>query len=751
MLLRGSLLPLTALCVVTLSLSPIGRPLAAQTPYDHSGSSFQDPLQQLSPKTVRTSLQQDRVRAGALYATGRTLFQRGDVASALRHYQRAWRWDPAAVSLLAEIVPLAFSLERSSEAVRYALLSAEHGHSDSLLLRRLALYVTEQGDWPRAVRLYRQWLAHPDTQLGKDEFDMLLVQLEIGRLEFLIGNLAKASQALGEFQRNLKQAGPTAAIQQQLRQALGDDLTATWELCGLAHLGAKSYDLATEAYAEIDLPASEKGRHGCHLAQVFLARNEPVAAWHHLRDYFKAGFPTEGREPYELLVEVLAQLNHDEALILELAKLHAANTNNPILGLALAHLREKQEHTDEAVALYQSIVNRKQETAEGLTIIALDKLIRIDSQRRKVKNLFETLQQAAEQLPDLAALVELVAPVPEQPGLVDQLVDLSGQTNNLTGEHQLAMACLLLSAGRSDEATRFFRSAISKLDDGAQEMILSWGLELLMRQQYVAAAEILRTGIATGQLGDKNPTVYYYLSLADEMTGATDTALEVARKSLAMQPDSAEFSARVPWILYHAQRNNEAVVEYRKLIEQFNARLDVATREQLRDARFVLSNLAVQQGRVAEGEEWLQQILDEFPEDAGAMNDLGYLWVDQKKHLRHARRLIELAVVAEPENPAYRDSWGWALLRSGEVEMAVTQLQKAVKLSRETTRTEEDPGKADGIILEHLGDALLEAQNVTEAIQAWTLALPQLEETEPDKAAAIRQKIERYSNRQNSQ
>ena len=197
MLLRGLLLPLIALCVVTLS--PIGRPLAAQTPYDHAGSSFQDPLQQLSPKTVRTSLQQDRVRAGALYATGRTLFQRGDVASALRHYQRAWRWDPAAVSLLAEIVPLAFSLERSSEAVRYALLSAEHGHSDSLLLRRLALYVTEQGDWPRAVRLYRQWLAHPDTQLGKDEFDMLLVQLEIGRLEFLIGNLAKASQALGEF------------------------------------------------------------------------------------------------------------------------------------------------------------------------------------------------------------------------------------------------------------------------------------------------------------------------------------------------------------------------------------------------------------------------------------------------------------------------------------------------------------------------------------------------------------------------
>jgi tetratricopeptide (TPR) repeat protein len=748
MLLRGLLLPLTALCIVTLS--PIGRPLAAQTPYDHSSSSLQDPLQRLAPKTVRTSLQQDRLRAGALYATGRTLFQRGDVASALRHYQRAWRWDPAAVSLLAEIVPLAFSLERSSEAVRYALLSAQHGHSDSLLLRRLALYVTEQGDWPRAVRLYRKWLAHPDTQLGKDELDMLLVQLEIGRLEFMIGNSAKASQALGEFQQNLKQAGPAAVITQQLRQALGDDLTATWELCGIVHLEAKSYDLATEAYAEIDLPPSEKGRLGFHLAQVSLARNEPMAAWHHLCDYFKAASPTESREPYELLGEILARLNHDETLVLEFSRLYAANTNNPILGLALAHLREKQEHTDEAVALYQSIVNRQQETADKLTILALDKLIQIDSRRRKAENLFETLRRAAEYLPDLATLVEFVVTIPEHPDLVDRLVDLSSKTNDLTGEHQLAMACLLLADGRSDEATRFFRGAISRLDDGAQEMTLSWGLELLMRQQYVAAAEVFRNAIATGQLSDKNPTVYYYLSLADEMTGATDKALEVARKSLAMQPDSAEFSARIPWILYHAQRNDEAVVEYRNLIGQFNARRDVTTREQLRDARFVLSNLAVQQGQVAEGEEWLQQILDEFPEDAGAMNDLGYLWVDQKKHLRHARRLIELAVVAEPDNPAYRDSWGWALLRSGKVEMAVTQLRNAVKLSRETTRTEEEPGKVDGIILEHLGDALLKAKNVTEAIQAWTLALPQLEETEPDKAAAIRQKIERHSNRQKS-
>ena len=49
-------------------------------------------------------------------------------------------------SALREIVPLAFNLDRQAEAVRYALILAEHDPSDPLLLRRLAIYLTEDGD-----------------------------------------------------------------------------------------------------------------------------------------------------------------------------------------------------------------------------------------------------------------------------------------------------------------------------------------------------------------------------------------------------------------------------------------------------------------------------------------------------------------------------------------------------------------------------------------------------------------------------
>jgi hypothetical protein len=46
-------------------------------------------------------------------------------------------------------------------------------------------------------------------------------------------------------------------------------------------------------------------------------------------------------------------------------------------------------------------------------------------------------------------------------------------------------------------------------------------------------------------------------------------------------------------------------------------------------------------------------------DDAGADNDLGFLWADANKHLDRALKMIVTAVAAEPENRAYRDSLGW--------------------------------------------------------------------------------------------
>ena len=77
---------------------------------------------------------------------------------------------------------------------------------------------------------------------------------------------------------------------------------------------------------------------------------------------------------------------------------------------------------------------------------------------------------------------------------------------------------------------------------------------------------------------------------------------------------------------------------YRELIEKFDADhdFDRNPRRAARGPAGAVEPRASSKDDLPEAEEWLEQVLDEFPDDAGALNDLGYLWADQNKHLERA-------------------------------------------------------------------------------------------------------------------
>ncbi len=130
--------------------------------------------------------------------------------------------------------------------------------------------------------------------------------------------------------------------------------------------------------------------------------------------------------------------------------------------------------------------------------------------------------------------------------------------------------------------------------------------------------------------------------------------------------------------------------------------------------------------------EWLEQVLDEFPDDPGANNDLGYLWADNNQHLQRALRMIQLAVAAEPENDAYRDSLGWVLFRLGRFGEALVELQKAT--------SGENP---EGEVLDHLGETYVKLGQIAEAKAAWKRAAEAFQKAgETEKMKAVQEKIE---------
>jgi tetratricopeptide (TPR) repeat protein len=128
--------------------------------------------------------------------------------------------------------------------------------------------------------------------------------------------------------------------------------------------------------------------------------------------------------------------------------------------------------------------------------------------------------------------------------------------------------------------------------------------------------------------------------------------------------------------------------------------------------QLALADLYNDAGRDGDAERTLRLLLEMEPSNAEALNYLGYLLANRGRSLDEAVRLVERALVAEPGNPAYLDSLGWAHFRRGDLEEAEKYLSPAAQqLPR------------NAVVQDHLGDVLARRGRWADAIAAWTRAL----------------------------
>ena len=131
--------------------------------------------------------------------------------------------------------------------------------------------------------------------------------------------------------------------------------------------------------------------------------------------------------------------------------------------------------------------------------------------------------------------------------------------------------------------------------------------------------------------------------------------------------------------------------------------------------------IAVQLDLLAEAEGDLRQVIDLEPQNAAALNALGYTLADRMDRYDEAERLIHAAFALQPEEASIIDSMGWVAFRLGRLAEAERFLRDA--WSRDTNAE----------IAAHLGGVLWVSERREEALSVWKSAL----ESDPANAVLI--------------
>ncbi|HTM52508.1 MAG TPA: tetratricopeptide repeat protein [Pirellulales bacterium] len=725
-----------ALAICILALTPViarAEPAAGSAGRPPDGVlDLDDPVERLAPLHTKTDADADKLRALALFAAARVAEQKQDYVSALRQYERAFRFNPDAVAPLREIVPLAFNLDRQSEGIRYALILADRDPSDPMLLARLAGYLTEEGDTERARALCEKAIALYEKGNVKPAAPQVALWMEMGRLYFLAKEYDKTALYFGKVYNALE--NPSAfGLDQGMQRALLNKTELAYQLFGESFLEAGKLEQAEAAFNKSNAVKADEALALYNRARLAFKKKDYAESLARLEAYCDKHFASQGTGPYHLLAEVLAQLDHKDELLSRVEKLHEANPDNMPLAYYLAQQYRAAGDLAKAEPIYRSLLEKHKARPP---LEAYQGLVELYREQKQLPKLLAIVGDAVARGNSLTPLGDAGKAIVEDTALSKDLIALAqNPAPGTQTSYGSLVAAGLLAIEQEDyaAANSIFESAMRAPGAKQGEIVVTWGLELFLAGQYADAAKVFQRGLDEKLLPENNPTLPFYLAGALEMSGRTDEALAAAKKAAELQKDSPRFAGRAAWIESHAKRYKAAQESYQALVERFEKQHDSPeVREVLHDAKLALSNLCVQTGDMPQSEEWIEQVLDEFPEDFGALNDLGYLWADAGKHLALADRMIRAAIAHEPDNKAFRDSLGWVLFKQGKYAEAVKELKTAAG-------SEEEP---DATILDHLAEALVKAGSQAEAIEAWNRAAATYDKQgEAEKAKQIREKI----------
>ncbi|OFE12652.1 hypothetical protein PHACT_05445 [Pseudohongiella acticola] len=385
-----------------------------------------------------------------------------------------------------------------------------------------------------------------------------------------------------------------------------------------------------------------------------------------------------------------------------------------VIATELESMRE--QHSDEATLYYAlaQIYDQSGDTAAGRAM----------------------LETATERFGDNPRTALLEAQLLQNAGQAGAAETLLGEAVARYPRHRLlrySYAQLLVQNDKLRDAAVHFTELL-RLTPGDMETLYSLTLINLELEEYDIALEQLRTLLSAGhrvneahfylavifesrdQLAD---ALHHYQQIGPRSNAFLSAQRQIMRLFVAME----RFDDATRWRQQRSISTPELgpilpALEAEALVnagysERASVALDAALTQYPDniDLLFARALLSEQQDNLPKAEQDLRHIIQLSPDNARALNHLGYALAVRTDRYQEALELIQRAIDITPDDPAIIDSLGWVQYKLGRLDAALTNLRAAYSAF------------PDAEVAAHLGEVLWAMGEQNEALEVWQEAL----------------------------
>ncbi|MDY6979633.1 MAG: tetratricopeptide repeat protein [Pseudomonadota bacterium] len=449
------------------------------------------------------------------------------------------------------------------------------------------------------------------------------------------------------------------------------------------------------------------------LAALLVRTGNGDAALPHFEALLALNNGDKERQRYMLITSLLSKEKDKQAALDVMQQLVAQRQDNPDAQYALAHLALMVESLELAEEAIERALARRPDWSDA-HLLRANVLHRQGETDRLFKLVRERLDAAPDDVPLRLFLARKLVDeqqfeaarrqfdevLKREPGHTDALY-AQGLLALQMGDYAQAEASLkqLIAQKRRVNEARYYLGQAAELQDKF-DLALDY-YAMIERGEHYVDARIRAAGILASQDSLAAGREHLQTTRTDNLDA--ELRLYLAEGELLLNAREYEEAYRLYNLALEQMPDNSKLLYARALVAEKLDRLD----ETLAD---------------------LQRIVDNEPNNAEALNALGYTLVDATDRIDEGFGYIRRAYKIKPDEPAIIDSMGWAYYRMGQHDKALEYLQRAFDKLR------------DGEIAAHLGEVLWVTGRRDAAREVWDEAL-----REAPEHRVLRDVIERFT------